>query len=113
MLESSQNIYTLISQKRKQYLWALLADHVVWRTPVHWDQCAIEIVQMKIDEDKKRQVIKAANNNLVEEEAQTLKESKKGNFFKKGFSSIKGLLSSNKSQSEKSQQSQANVELKY
>ncbi len=113
MLESSQNIYTLISQKRKQYLWALLADHVVWRTPVHWEQCAIEIVQMKIDEAKKRQVIKASNNNSVEEEAQTPKESKKGNFFKKGFSSIKGLLSSNKSQSEKSQQSQANVELKY
>jgi len=44
VLESSQNIYTLISQKRKQYLWALLADHVVWRTPYHWEQCAIEIV---------------------------------------------------------------------
>ena len=44
ILESSQNIYTLISQKRKQYLWALLADHVVWRTPFHWEQCALEIV---------------------------------------------------------------------
>jgi hypothetical protein len=52
---------------------------------------------MKIDEAKKRQVIKAATlNNSVEEEIATPKDSKKGNFFKKGFSSIKGLLSSNK-----------------
>ena len=71
ILESSQNIYTLISQRRKQYLWALLADHVVWRTPLHWKQCAIEIVQMKIDEAKKRQAIKTTaqnNNNSLEED---------------------------------------------
>ena len=54
ILESSQNIFTLISSKRKQYLWALLADHAIWRSPMHWEQCAIEIVQMKIDEAKKR-----------------------------------------------------------
>jgi hypothetical protein len=37
ILESSQNMFTLISSKRKQYLWALLADHAIWRSPMHWE----------------------------------------------------------------------------
>ena len=84
----------LISQKRKQYLWALLADHAVWRSPSHWAQCAVEIVQMKINEAKRRQAVKGAGNTSLEEEP--VPTTPKGNIFKKGFSSLKGLLSSNK-----------------
>lgn len=54
ILESSVNLFTILNGTRKHYLWTLLSDHPAWGNIQAWQQCAIEITQMKIEEAKKR-----------------------------------------------------------
>jgi len=52
---------------------------------------------MKIDEAKKRQAVSRANNTSIDDESSSVSSTPKGNnIFKKGFSSLKGLLGANK-----------------
>ena len=102
ILESSGNLYTIVNGTRKHHLWSMLTGHPIWMNTKYWKQCCLEIVNMKIEEAKKRQVIKAANtssddlqqNDTANQGSGNSGGEKKNNFFKKGLTSLKGLLSS-------------------
>ncbi len=101
ILESSGNLYSVVNGTRKLHLWNLLVGHAIWVNTKYWQKCIKEIVNMKIDEAKKRQVIKAANNPYEEvaandssNQSSSGSEKKEKGFFKKGLTSLKGLLSS-------------------
>ena len=58
ILESSNNIFTIPSSNRKVYLWSLISEHQKWQDMNLWKTCMFEIVTMKIEEAKRRQILK-------------------------------------------------------
>lgn len=98
IVESSGNLFVVLNGTRKHYLWGMLNGHPIWANTKYWKQCAVNIINMKIDEAKKRQMIKASNNSQDEiQYIDTMSgEYKKNNIFKKGLTSFKGLFGGSK-----------------
>lgn len=81
VMEASQNLFCLVD-KRKQYLSALLCEHAVWQDAESWRACVAAIIALKSEDAQLRR-------------KQLAKPGERG-FFRKGFSSLKGLLAAGK-----------------
>lgn len=82
-------MYCMVN-KRKQYLAAQLEEHDIWQDKRAWRECIQSIIAMKAeDATRRRKQSKTSGSGGGASD----KEKEKG-FFKKGLSSLKGLISS-------------------
>jgi hypothetical protein len=79
-------------------LFSRLTDHEIWQDAVSWRECINDIVTMKVEDSVRRRKHKPIGEHHQEK-----------SFLKKGFNSIKGFITSNKTQKEQELKANQNL----